>query len=139
MTAFVREKRVRFHYCDPAGIIFYPNYLVLTNETVEDWFRDGLGTDFHALHQELGRGIPMRHMECDFMAASRYGELLQYTLVVERVGNTSLAIRVSARCGDELRYQARQTLVWADVQGPRPTPIEPEWRERFAAFMEETA
>ena len=139
MASFEREKVVRFHYCDPAGIIFYPNYLVLTNETVEDWFREGLGTDFHALHEDLGRGIPMRHMECDFMAASRYGETLRYALVVERVGNTSFTIRVTAHCGEELRYQAKQTLVWADVTGPRPTPIEPEWRERFAAFMEEPA
>ena len=137
MAAFTCNKVVRFHYCDPAGIIFYPNYLVLCNETVEDWFRDGLGTDFFTLHEELRRGVPMRHMECDFLAASRYGETLNYGLSVTRIGTTSFSIDVKAVCGETLRFRAKQTLVWADVNGPRATPIDPEWRDRLAAYLEE--
>ena len=39
---FVCEKRVRFAHCDPAGIIFYQQYLMLAHEVKEDWLRDGL-------------------------------------------------------------------------------------------------
>ena len=28
---FERKKLIRFHHCDPAGIVFYPQYLVLCN------------------------------------------------------------------------------------------------------------
>jgi 4-hydroxybenzoyl-CoA thioesterase len=63
---FERTKLIRFHHCDPAGIVFYPQYLVLCNELVEDWFDEGMGVNFFTLHTELKRGVPMRHLETDF-------------------------------------------------------------------------
>ena len=30
-AAFVHEERVRFAHCDPAGIVFFPQYLVMLN------------------------------------------------------------------------------------------------------------
>ena len=133
---FEITKRVRFHHCDPAGIVFYPQYLVLCNETVEDWFEQGLGVGFNALHETLRRGVPMRHLEADFLAPSFYGDTLQYSLTVEKIGGRSFGLRIEARCGEQLRFTTRQTLVWADVSGPRATAIEPEWREKFARFMD---
>ena len=41
--AFERKRLVRFAHCDPAGIIFFPQYLVLVNDLVEDWLGEGLG------------------------------------------------------------------------------------------------
>ena len=32
---FAADKPIRFHHCDPAGIVFYPQYFVLFNELVE--------------------------------------------------------------------------------------------------------
>ena len=43
---FEDDKLIRFHHCDPAGIIFYPQYFVLFNELIEDWFTRGLGISF---------------------------------------------------------------------------------------------
>jgi 4-hydroxybenzoyl-CoA thioesterase len=40
---FVRDKRVRFQHCDPAGIVFYPQYFVMIHELMEDWFTEALG------------------------------------------------------------------------------------------------
>jgi acyl-CoA thioesterase FadM len=47
---FATDKLIRFHHCDPAGIVFYPQYFVLFNELVEDWFNHGLGIDFARFH-----------------------------------------------------------------------------------------
>ncbi|MCB1930562.1 MAG: acyl-CoA thioesterase [Rhodocyclaceae bacterium] len=134
---FETDKLIRFHQCDPAGIVFYPQYLVLCNETVEDWFAQAHGVDFYDLHAELHRGVPMRHLEADFLAPSVHGESLRFSLVVEKMGERSLTIRIEARHGAQLRFVARQTLVWADVSGPRAIPIEPEWRARFGRFLEQ--
>ena len=49
--AFVSDKQIRFHHCDPAGIVFYPQYFVLMNELVEDWFDRRLCVPFAELHQ----------------------------------------------------------------------------------------
>ncbi|MDF6762844.1 acyl-CoA thioesterase, partial [Escherichia coli] len=35
---FERAARIRFAHCDPAGIVYFPQYLVLFNVLVEDWF-----------------------------------------------------------------------------------------------------
>ena len=57
--AFVSDKQIRFHHCDPAGIVFYPQYFVLMNELVEDWFDRRLGIPFSDLHRDDRLGVPM--------------------------------------------------------------------------------
>ena len=133
---FVCKKSIRFHHCDPAGIVFYPQCLVLCNEVIEDWFDEGIGIDFYKLHADIRRGVPMRHLEVDFIAPSMHGDDLTFTLVVNRIGNTSMDIMTTAAMGDEVRFRAKHTVVWADLGGaPRATPIEGEWRERFSRFL----
>lgn len=133
--AFERSKLIRFHHCDPAGIVFYPQYLVLCNELVEDWFAEGLGVDFRHLHEALRRGVPMRHLEAEFFAPSRQGEALTFRLVVASIGDRSLQLAITAETDGQVRFQARQTLVWADLDGPRAIAIDPEWRARFARYQ----
>jgi 4-hydroxybenzoyl-CoA thioesterase len=40
-ASFARERIIRFSDCDPAGIVFYPQYFVMFNGLVEDWWRTG--------------------------------------------------------------------------------------------------
>jgi 4-hydroxybenzoyl-CoA thioesterase len=42
-TEFRRPRLIRFSDCDPAGIVFYPQYFVMLNGLVEDWVNEGLG------------------------------------------------------------------------------------------------
>jgi len=44
-ATFDMPVRIRFAHCDPAGIVFFPQYLVLTNALVEDWFTERLKID----------------------------------------------------------------------------------------------
>ncbi len=133
---FERTKLIRFHHCDPAGIVFYPQYLVLCNELVEDWFDEGLGVNFFTLHSEIKRGVPMRHLEADFLAPSVHGDELTFSLAVEHLGGSSMRLAISAMKDGKVRFAAKQTVVWAALDGaPRPVPIEPEWRERFGRYF----
>ena len=66
--------------------MFYPQYFVLMNELVEDWFNEGLGVDFARFHAEDRHGIPMAHIECDFLAPSKVGETLAFGLSVRKIG-----------------------------------------------------
>ena len=43
MARFIRTGKVRFEDCDSAGILFYPNYFLMLNRLIEDWFADALG------------------------------------------------------------------------------------------------
>jgi len=43
---FIATRVVRFADCDPAGIVFFPQYLVMLNTLVEQWFDEGLRIPF---------------------------------------------------------------------------------------------
>jgi len=132
---FVSAKPIRFHHCDPAGIVFYPQYFVLMNELVEDWFNQGLGVDFASFHTEERHGIPMAHIECDFLAPSRIGETLLFTLAVEKIGDTSLRLAVEAKAGDEVRVRATLVVVHASLDTRRAVPFSAKFREKLARFV----
>ena len=46
---FKSQKLIRFQHCDPAGIVFYPQYFVLFHELIEDWFNDGAADGFNIM------------------------------------------------------------------------------------------
>ncbi|NMG68865.1 acyl-CoA thioesterase [Parazoarcus communis] len=133
---YERAKRIRFAHCDPAGIVFYPRYVELFNEVVEDWFAEGLGVDFHALHEEHRLGIPTVRLEVEYLAPSRYGDLLHFRLRVREIGNASLKLEIGAYAGEQLRVRGHLKVVMASAETLRPVPISDDfWRPRFAAFL----
>lgn len=108
---FRREVPIRFAHCDPAGIVFYPQYFVILNGLMEDWFTEGLGVDFADMVTRRGIGIPTVQIECTFSRPSSLGERLTLAVAVTRIGDKSISIEVTASADGELRLRARQTLV----------------------------
>lgn len=116
---FTRSLQVRFKDCDPAGIVFYPRYFEMVNDTVEDFFGKELDYPFHEMHPKTG--VPTVKIETEFTRPSRHGDELTITLTVEKLGRTSLTYEQVARSLDEIRFKARATLVHVDAAG-KPTP-----------------
>jgi 4-hydroxybenzoyl-CoA thioesterase len=56
---FRRPRLIRFSDCDPAGIVFYPQYFVMLNGLVEDWVNEGLGLSYHGLVAQRRIGLPI--------------------------------------------------------------------------------
>ena len=133
---YVRNKRVRFSHCDPAGIVFYPRYAELFNEVVEDWFADALGVGFHALHEEHRLGIPAVKLEIEYFAPSRYGEELTFSLHVTRIGNSAIGLQIDAGVGEAVRVRGRVTVVLTSMDTFRPVPLDDAWRARLAPYAE---
>jgi 4-hydroxybenzoyl-CoA thioesterase len=132
---FVRDKLIRFHHCDPAGIVFYPQYFVLFNELVEDWFNAGLGIDFATFHMERRLGVPMAHLECDFLAPSKIGETLSLALAVKRIGRTSVTLVVDGSAQGEPRVRATLVVVLASMETHRPVAIDDDLKARLGRFV----
>jgi len=131
---FDTDKLIRFHHCDPAGIVFYPQYFVLFNELVEDWFNHGLGIDFARFHAVDRLGVPMAHIECDFLAPSKIGDLLTFRLAVKKIGTSSLTLAVEARSPEDVRVKATLVVVLASLEAHRPTPFPPALRAQLERF-----
>lgn len=122
MTApplFTRAQKVRFKHCDPAGIVFYPRYFEMINDTVEDFFDAVVGYPFDTMMPETG--VPTASISTQFHAPSRHGDHLTIAVTLTRVGRTSLTLAQTGTCGDEARFDSVLTVVHVGPDG-RPTP-----------------
>ena len=139
-TSFVRERLIRFSDCDPAGIVFYPQYFVMFNGLVEDWVEEGLGVGYRRLIIERRIGLPTVKLEAEFRAISRMGDRVLLGLDVSRLGGRSLSLDL--RCVgtgpdgcEELRMRIRQVLVITSLETHRSIDVPADLRvaiERYA-------
>lgn len=120
---YERVYPIRFSHCDPAGIVFFPQYLVLFNHLLEDWFTHGLGIDYVEFIGKRRVGTPTVRLECDFRAISRMGEDVNFALWPDKVGTRSLTLAIEASCKGELRVGARQVLVFTDLESHKAVEI----------------
>ncbi|RUR68646.1 acyl-CoA thioesterase [Variovorax guangxiensis] len=129
-SEFCRPRLIRFSDCDPAGIVFYPQYFVMLNGLVEDWVNEGLGLSYHGLVAQRRIGLPTVKLEVDFRAVSRMGDQVMLGLAVERLGSRSMTLQV--RCfepvGGEVRMQMQQVLVTTSLETHRAVAIPDDMR-----------
>jgi 4-hydroxybenzoyl-CoA thioesterase len=126
---FRRERQIRFSDCDPAGIVFYPQYFVMLNGLVEDWVDDALGIGYRHLVIERRVGLPTVRLEADFRAVSHMGDRVVLSLAVERLGGRSITLKL--RCAgveDDTRLALRQVLVTTSLATHRAIDIPPDLR-----------
>jgi 4-hydroxybenzoyl-CoA thioesterase len=128
-AAFRRQRLIRFSDCDPAGIVFYPQYFVMFNGLVEDWV-DAMGIGYRHLIAEQRIGLPTVRLEADFRAVSRFGDSVTLALEVERLGTRSLTLALQCvGAGEELRMQMRQVLVTTSLETHRAIDVPAALRE----------
>lgn len=135
---FVHRTQVRFSQTDPAGYVFYPRFFEMFQAAVEDWFYEELEIDYADMFRG-GRGLPTARTECDFVHPCRLGDLLELTIVLEKIGSSSITIRFVGRVGATLCLEARSVLVFIDTGDGRPRPIDAAVRARLEAYARDTA
>jgi len=128
---FCRTRRIRFSDCDPAGIVFYPQYFVLFNDLLEEWFDSTSPGGFADYIVQCRFGVPTIRLEAEFKAISRMGDDVILTLTVIRVGQRSfeLALECKGAADGLLRMSARQTLVTTSLDTHQSIPIPLQLRD----------
>jgi acyl-CoA thioesterase FadM len=136
-AAFRGAARVRFGDCDPAGIVFFPNWFVLANAAIEDLFRQRLGIDYHAMHAERGIGTGFVHAAATFMRPGIMGDDVTLTPLVRRVGSASYAYDLHIHRGEE--ELARLDLVTAttSLASRGSVPVPPDLRAALLRYQSE--
>lgn len=128
--------RIRFAQCDPAGIVFYPQYLVLFQSLVEDWFNEALHYPYAQMLGPERTGLPIVHLACDFRAIARMGDALQLELAVQRLGSRSLNLALRCVGADgEVRVLAHQVLVFTSLDSHEAIRIPPAIQACIAQWM----
>jgi len=133
---YIKDKLIRFQHCDPAGIVFYPQYFVLIHELVEDWFNEGLGQPFVELVKRRGMGVPLVKVECEFIGPNSLGDTLSFALAVKRIGGSSIVLSVKGTTAGKDTLRATLTVVYTSLKELRAVPVPDELRAAMARFME---
>ena len=130
---FQFQQKVLFKHCDPAGIVFYPRYLEMINDCVEDFFDKEIGWPFEEILRS--GGLPTVTTSTVFTAPSRHGDILDFTVRVERLGKTSFDIDVTVWCNKEQRLKNQSRLVRNGPSG-RSQAWPEDIRQRLQEILE---
>jgi len=133
-AAFELPVRIRFAHCDPAGIVYFPQYLIMTNALVEDWLTEGMKIDYAHMIETRRVGLPIVKLECEFSRPSRMGETVTLSLSLDAIGRRSVKIDIVGQCGNEVRFRAHQVLVTTSLETGASIDIPEDIAAAMAAF-----
>lgn len=130
---FSFKQKVLFKHCDPAGIVFYPRYFEMINDTVEAFFDTALGFPFEDMLKSAG--APTAQISTQFQAVSRHGDMLDIALHLTKLGRSSADLSFTASSAGETRFTAQSTLVYVNAKG-RPQPWPDVVRAKMQDYVE---
>ena len=115
------SQKVQFKHCDPAGIVFYPRFIEMINDTVEAMFDEALGWPFEVFLRD--GGVPTASMGLDFLTPSRHGGQLDIVIDIEKLERASMGLVITALPGGSTRFRESMTLAYVDGDDrPQPWP-----------------
>jgi len=129
MSYFIKEEQIRFRHTDFAGIVFYPRFLEMLNDLVEDWFDEALDRPFSKIHET--NGIPTVDLRVQFKNAARIGEILTKKLWVKELKSSSVV------CSFQFINQQDKTVLEGEVTLVNVAIAEDRKTIKSEAFNEE--
>ncbi len=133
---FEQPVRIRWSHCDPAGIVYHPQYFVILNGLMEDFFRECTDLSYEeSVRQRFG--FPIVGIRSDFCVPSRHGEECIGKVWIESIGRTSVRFALTLECEGEVRVQATETAVCVEARGKKleKTEIPAELRAAFEKYL----
>ncbi len=130
MTVFVHRLRVRYSECDQQGVVFNGHYLFYYDNALTELWRDRISP-----YQEMvGRGLDVVVAEATlrYRSAARFDEVLDISMPVAHLGNTSLIIRPEYRVGERLVADGEMRHVFVDSSTLVPKPMPDDIRSALS-------
>jgi len=137
--AFTRTVPIRFSHCDPAGIVYFPHYFDMFNGLIEDWYTEQLGVDYAKLILNDRHGFPFVHIETDFKLPSRMGENLDLTLLLTKIGYSSLSVLIVGHSAGVERLRAHLVTAMVSLETQQKVELPRALRDQFVSYQKRTA
>lgn len=128
-------QKIRYSDCDPQGIVFNGNYARYWDDALTDWFEEaGFGGEELG---GIGADVVTARVEMDFKSSASLGDVVETSLEVVRIGNTSMTVRfVTSRGDGTIAVEGLEILVFVDPKTFRPTTVPEEIRARWGGESE---
>lgn len=116
---------VEFGDCDPAGIVFFPNFLRWIDSSSRHYFVECGVPSWRETEQAHGIiGTPIVDVQARFMATATYGDRLTVETTVAEWRNRSFVMRHVVRRGETILVQATEVRIFARRVQTDPPRIE---------------
>jgi 4-hydroxybenzoyl-CoA thioesterase len=131
-----RSIRVDWGHCDPAGIVFYPNYFRWFDECTTALFENA-GIPLPQLYRAHGlKGFPLLDARATFSAASTFGDSLDCESGVSEWSDKTLKVHHRLLRGGALMVEGWELRICAvphpdDPQRIKAAPIPDVVRDRL--------
>ena len=127
---------IQFGDCDPAGIVYYPNYFRFFDNATA-----GLLSAAFAMHKRNWlahygiAGIPMVDTGARFIRPSAFGDVVEIRSEITELGRSSFSVKHSLLKDGEVAIEAHEKRVWVvrdDAGGIRSAPLPDDVRQVLA-------
>ena len=137
MLSNSRQVEIEFGDCDPAGIVYYPNYFRMFDASTAYLFEAALGMKKIAWIRRFGiLGIPVVDTGAEFLKPSRFGDVVTITTTITSFKRSSFEVVHQLFNEGALAIEGRETRVWVgtDPSDPQRLKSLPVPDEVIAAF-----
>jgi len=133
----VTQFTVEFGDCDPAEIVFYPNFFRWMDAASRHFFEAAGVSPWHKRDAEDGIvGTPLVDAQARFLATATYGDRIEVETSIVEWRNTSFVMRHVIRRGATVVAEGREVRIFAqrhpeDRQRLKAVPPPVDIRRRF--------
>jgi 4-hydroxybenzoyl-CoA thioesterase len=124
-----RTVRITWGDCDPAGIVYYPRYFEMFDESTVALFERALGMTKYQSQKEFDfAGYPMVDTRAKFSIPNRYGDDVEIESTIAEFRRSSFDIQHRMLKDGQLSVECSETRVWvgrdpADASKIKAVPI----------------
>jgi 4-hydroxybenzoyl-CoA thioesterase len=137
MLTNIRNVRIEWCDCDPAGIIFYPRYFEMFDTSTTVLIERALGMNkIDYLKAYAFAGHPLVETRARFRVPTRFGDEVAIETALVECGRSSFKVEHRLTKAGALAVEGFETRVWVVRPADDPTrirsqPIPPEVLARF--------
>ncbi|HKY08377.1 MAG TPA: acyl-CoA thioesterase [Candidatus Binatia bacterium] len=118
-----RTLRIEWGQCDPAGIVFYPQYLILFDSST-GWLFERTGLTPSAMRKKYGIvGMPIVEVGARFVQPCRFDDEIVVESGVGEWGKSSFTVRHRILKDGELALDGFEKRVWVGPHPERPGAV----------------
>lgn len=136
---FTRTTKVEIQFgdCDPAGIVYYPNYFRFFDNATAALLSAAFAMHKRNWLEHFGiAGIPMVDTGARFIKPSRFGDVVDIRSEITELGRSSFSVKHTLLRDGEIAIEAHEKRVWVvrDEQGGiRSAPLPEDVRQKLSA------
>ena len=136
---FTRTTKVEIQFgdCDPAGIVYYPNYFRFFDNATAALLSAAFAMHKRNWLEHFGiAGIPMVDTGARFIKPSRFGDVVGIRSEITELGRSSFSVKHTLLRDGEIAIEAHEKRVWVvrDEQGGiRSAPLPEDVRQLLSA------